>query len=196
MKVSLHLAIGIAMVLLMCGCGESTSQTKQSVSKENRIADAQAVPEIFKSQLVKFLEAGEKLSAKSSQGISILELNDQLANAKTAYTLLVSMWPTTLSTDSRIDFEKAINGWGLTFAMWKLKVDQQFPVTEIDGNDYSKFVDYAGDKLVVNVYGNDAYYKEQRGKKFLPQMQNVSVLLKIANTSFDQGRDKILPVLR
>ena len=46
-----------------------------------------SLPEMFKTQLMKFLEEGSKTCERSGQGVSYLELREQLASVKGAYSL-------------------------------------------------------------------------------------------------------------
>jgi hypothetical protein len=155
------------------------------------------VPDIFKTQLMKFLEEGTKTNAKASQGVSYLELREQMANTKAAYDLMSSTWPPTLAVDCRSDFEKALNGWNLTLYIWELKFKKSDEPTEPNINGYERYVAFAGiDHLVLKVHESDFVVEEYRGKIYLPFDENIPVLLAIAGSSFNEGRDKILKALQ
>src|SRR4029077_8502915 len=55
------------------------------------------IPEIFKTQLTKFLEEGAKTNAFADQGVSYMQLQEQVANTKAAYDLISVTWPPTLA---------------------------------------------------------------------------------------------------
>ena len=106
--------------------------------------------------------------------------------------MISSTWPVSLSTDCRADFDKAIAGWDLTLEMWKLKLNRNDEPAEPNINGYANYTAYAGDQLVVRhlVFG------EYRGGNYLPFDENISVLLAVAGSSFNEGRHKILRALQ
>src|SRR5439155_8067269 len=59
------------------------------------------VPEIFKTQLMKFLEEGAKTNALAGQGVYYMQLQEQVANTKAAYDLISVTWPPTLELGCR-----------------------------------------------------------------------------------------------
>lgn len=141
---------------------------------------------------MKFLEEGAKINAKASQGVSFIELREQVANAKAVYDLARSTWPDSFLLDCRADFDKAIEGWDLTLDIWKLKLTKSDEPAEPNINGYLKFTAYAGEKLVVR----PLIFGDYRGVNYLPFDENISVLLAVAGSSFNEGRDKILQALR
>ena len=154
------------------------------------------ISDIFKTQLMKFLEEGAKTNARATQGVSYLELREQVANAKAAYDLLSVTWPADLDVDCRGDFKKSLEGWDLTLDLWRKKLKEFDNPTEPNTNGYAKFLAYEGELLVTKTHGHNFMVQEYRGKKYLPFDENISVLLSMAGLSFNSGRDKILQALQ
>ena len=59
--------------------------------------------------------------------------------------------------------------------------------TEPDQYGYKDFIAYAGDKLAILKHRDDERTPELSGKKFLPQDENISVLLDVAGAHFAIG---------
>jgi len=154
------------------------------------------IPEIFKTQLMKFLEEGSKINAKASQGVSFIEFNERVANTKAAYDLIRSTWPESLAIDSRNDFEKALKAWDMTLNLWKLKISNKDNPTEPEVNGYAEYVNFEGDRLITETREGNFIVEHYRGKKYLPFDGNISVLLTIGGESFNKGRDNILKALQ
>jgi len=154
------------------------------------------ISEIFKTQLMKFLEEGAKTNAEASQGVSYLELREQVANTAAAYDLLSATWSTNFSVDCRKDFDKALQAWGLTLDLWNKKVNQKDEPTEPNINGYARYLAFGEKLLVIETHKWDYLVESYRGKKYIPFDENIRVLLTIAGVSFDSGRDKILRELQ
>ncbi len=154
------------------------------------------VPEIFKTQLMKFLEEGSKTNAKASQGVSFMEYREQVANTKAAYDMISSTWPKTLSAECRGDFEKAIKAWNLTLNLWQMKINASDEPVEPDVNGFAAFAELEGERLVTKFHGGGFPVWAYKNKKYLPFDENIIVLLTIGGESFNSGRDKILKELQ
>lgn len=94
-----------------------------------------SVPEIFKTQLLKFIEEGTKTCERSGQGVNYAEFREQLASVKTAYKLAKATCPPTFAEDAFADFDRAIRAWDLTLDIWKDDVDHYYD----DDNWYGPF---------------------------------------------------------
>jgi len=154
------------------------------------------ISDIFKTQLMKFLEEGAKTNAHVSQGVSYLELRGQVASARGAYDLLSATWPADLEVDCREDFKKSLEAWNLTLDLWALKIGEKDNPTEPNVNGYAKFSAYSGGLLITKTYGYNHIIRRYRGKKYIPIDENIRALLTMAGLSFNSGRDKILQALQ
>jgi len=83
-----------------------------------------SVPEMFKTQLMKFIEEGTKTCERSGQGVNYLELREQLASVKAAYSLCKATWPKSLRQEMTAEFDRSIAAWDLTLDIWKDKIDR------------------------------------------------------------------------
>jgi len=155
-----------------------------------------SVPEIFKTQLMKFLEEGAKINAMSGQGVSYGELRDQLASVKAAYDLVKITWPPTLPKDMTADFDRAIRAWDLTLHLWKLKIGEKDEPTEPDINGFAKHQGEFKNELIFRTHDYSYVVDSYRGKQYLPFDDNISALLTVAGMSFNDGRSKIFAGLQ
>lgn len=71
----------------------------------------------FKSNLNAFLVEAGKLDILTEQGVSNRDFRNQLAEVKSAYSLLNNSWPSSLSAEKSL-FDQAIRGWDLTLVVW------------------------------------------------------------------------------
>jgi hypothetical protein len=143
---------------------------------------------------MKFLEEGAKTNAKTSQGVSFIELREQVANARAAYDLISATWPSDFPNDCREDFEKALKGWSLSLDLWSIKINSDGYPWPIESGiyDHTPFLNFAGDKLIIKVFSEGSPYTSSIGKHYLPYDDNISILFSIAGASFNSGRDKVL----
>ncbi|MBI4833684.1 MAG: hypothetical protein HY811_02535 [Planctomycetes bacterium] len=154
-----------------------------------------AVPEAFKGQLMKFLDAGTKINVMLHGQLSYTEFRQQLADTKAAHDLMGSMWPGALSQSFDDGFAKAIEGWDLVLSLWTFKVDGEYPPSEVGNNGYDFYVAYEGDKVWTEEFKSDCPDISKRGKLFIPVNENVRIIGDIAGEAFEDGRNKILKEL-
>jgi len=155
-----------------------------------------SIPEIFKTQLMKFLEEGAKTNAFASQGVTYTQLQQQVAGTKAAYDLISATWPSTLPVGSRQKFERALEGWDLVIQLWQDKIEDRDEPTEPNINRFDRIMAYAPDRLVVETHDYSFIVEEYRGKRYLPFDPNIRVLLTVAGTSFNEGKTEILHALQ
>ena len=153
-----------------------------------------SVPEAFRTQIMKFLEEGAKATALTAQGVTNRELSQQLVNVKAPYSLLV--WPSDFAPGAKKDFEKAFGGWDLVLTLWDLKLNKADNPVEPNINSYLLFLRYAGDALVFETHSSNFVVKDYRGKRYLPFDENIRILLGMAATSFDKGKQQVLSALQ
>lgn len=77
----------------------------------------------FKSNLNNFLVEAEKLNVLTEQGVSNGNFRNQLAEVKSAYSVLNGSWPSSLSAEKNA-FDQAIKGWELTLEVWDYGLDR------------------------------------------------------------------------
>jgi len=172
------LLIAVPTCFLHCGKSEPPPPAKLSV------------PEIFKTQLMSFLEKGAKVNALAAQGITYAEMRQQVADARASYDLVVSTWPPDFTPRSRYSIEQAFEGWSLVLNLWKLKIDNGGEPVEPYVNHYSQFLSYGGARLVLKLRPHIPY-----DEHYLPFDENISVLLAIAGEHFDMGKMEVLLAL-
>lgn len=154
------------------------------------------VPEIFKSQLMRFLEEASKADAMTSQGVNYRDLKQQVATVQASFNLIDSTWPAALPSEAREDFRKALQGWGLALDLWELKLNDKDTPVEPNINDYQTYMEYGGNALVTATYPQDYLVNQYRGKKYLPFDENISVLLSVSSRHYEAGKGKTLQILQ
>jgi predicted RNA-binding Zn-ribbon protein involved in translation (DUF1610 family) len=120
-----------------------------------------SVPEIFRTQLMKFIEEGNKVNALSSLGVSYDDFKTHVANAESSYGLAFTAWPQGFAVGSREEFAKADEGWRLVLRLWEWKIRaadlepqfrEELAPTEPDKFGYAQFIAYAGSQLEIGVH--------------------------------------------
>jgi len=142
------------------------------------------------------LEEGATLTAMTEQGVNYANFGQQLAKVKGAYDLATASWPSDFSPDAKGKFDKAFEGWNLTYYLWGLKIGKKDNPVAPDINKYDDIVAYAGDLLVTENHPAGFIVTKYVGKKFLPFDENISVLLSLASEQFNAGRELLLPELK
>lgn len=77
----------------------------------------------FRTNLNNFLVEAEKLNVLTEQGVSNGDFRNQLAEVKSAYSVLNGSWPSSLSAE-KTAFDQAIKGWELTLEAWDYGLDR------------------------------------------------------------------------
>ena len=100
----------------------------------------------FAADMRSFLLEGEKLSALTQQGVSILEYRNQLANVKAIHSLLAGRWPSDFASEEST-FDRAVEGWDLALQVWNYHIDNRIPgmnvaVVESESNMKKEIVEY------------------------------------------------------
>lgn len=132
----------------------------------------------FRSNLNNFLVEAEKLNVMTEQGVSNRDFRNQLAEVKSAYSILNGSWPSSLSTEKSV-FDQAIKGWELTLEVWDYGLDESMNTSLQGYNDalLQKCSDYTNSDL-ENVWFNTAD-------------DWIGILMGTASQYFEQGQTSI-----
>jgi hypothetical protein len=174
------------LVLALFGYGCGHKEPKKEVPP--------AIEE-FKTQAMKFIEAGTQTTAKASQGVPYSDFKSQAVSTKADHDLMLAVWPKAVPTDSQKDFAKSIEGWNLALELWALKIKKADNPTAPNVNGFDGYIAYGLEGMVVERHGKDFLVESYRDKNFLPFDINIKVLLYLAERSFYTGRTKILKEL-
>jgi len=174
------------LLLVLLGCG---GEPKKPEPTDPVISDE------FKIQVMKFIETGTETNAKAIQGVAFADLSAQVVSTKAAHDLTLAVWPKDFLPAAQEGFARAVEGWGLALELWGLKIDKGDDPTAPDINGFDRYVAYGLEEMAVERYGKNYLVKEYRGKKHLPIDENIDVLLKLAGTSFETGREQMLQAL-
>lgn len=141
------------------------------------------MPKDLKPLAADLLKECSVLNAMTSQGVSFMEYANQLAKTRGAYDLALSEWPDKYAPSTKEYFDKAFTGWSLALQLWNDKIQEYDNPTEPDINGYQKYIDYAGDDLVIETRSNDYLVEDYRGKKFVT-FDNIGLLLGRASDDY------------
>ncbi len=183
----------IVFALVLSACGPSADQLA-----ETEAARPTATPDIsplLRQQFTRIVEEGTKLNSMTEQGVNYGDFNDQLAEVRGAYDLAVAEWPAGFAPKAKLDLAQAFKGWELTSDLWALKIGKKDNPVEPDINGYTRYVDYGGEALVIEIHPKDYLVEQYSEKKFLPFDDNLGVLLALASKYFETGRTLLLEKL-
>ena len=153
------------------------------------------ISEMFRTQIVKLLEEGTKLTAMTEQGVNYLNFRDQLPNVMSPWDLAVANWPKGFPDNSKEFIYKALNGWQLADSMWYGCVRDVEVVKEIYGPViWGQYVDFEGNNLITAAYGDEQIIEDWRGMTYLP-CENIGILFGISTVAFDKGKELLLKEL-
>jgi len=179
------------------------SQRPKSVeihSTNNKITEVAVkrvdVSEMFRTQMLKFLESGSKMKALSERGVSYAETRDALTDVRASWDMTLTMWPSDLDKSSVEFFEKSMKAWDACIDLWKLKIAESDMPTSPGINGYSRYQQQFGDDLVIQVHDSSYIVENYRGREYLPFDENISALLGVGTTEFFLGRDLILQQIK
>jgi hypothetical protein len=91
--------------------------------------------------LTQLLEKGALLDTMTSQGVSYINFQQQLAEFKGTYAFASADWPTDFAADAKEQFDRAIVGWDLALRLWDMKIGDKDNPVEPDIYGYRSFVD-------------------------------------------------------
>lgn len=129
----------------------------------------------FRTDLNVFLVESEKLNILTKQGVSNVEFRNQLAEVKSAYSLLNNNWPSFLSSEKN-SFDRAIRGWELTLEIWDLKLNGLIWLSD-NSTTLEEIVQYTS--------ANTPFPSS------IPIDEWISLLMGKASQYFEQGRTNI-----
>ena len=128
----------------------------------------------FNSNLNSFLVEGEKLTILTKQGVTNSDFRNQLAEVKSAYSLLNNSWPSSLISE-KDGFANAIRAWDLTLEIWDGKIDAD-PILYHSLNQY--------DESLYNEC--EAYANQQMACWYFDDA--ISILMETAGKYFETGK--------
>lgn len=180
--------------VILCLTGTLYTGCKQTSSPHlaPEKVETPKVSDIFQSQMLKFLSDAGKLVALTQGNPTLTEIRNQLAEARASFDLLEATWPVGFAHEAQKQFQLSMNGYNLAVHLWDSKIRNVDEPVEPDTNNWKSYVAYAGDRLKVDVYPSDFIVPEYAGKKYLPFAENVVILLALANSQFNTGREDIL----
>ena len=181
------------LMLLVTSCnrsGEPDNRSGEPEKPDIKISD------VFRDQMMRFLESAGELDASSGQGVNILTLKEQLAKTKSSYELVAATWPKGFEPDARKSFDEAVRGWDLTIQFWASKISKSDDPVEPNINGYVDYLEYSGNALQTDVHGDSFIVEDYRGKKYIPLSDtNISILLSLASAHYKAGKTSVLAAI-
>ncbi len=174
------------LLFLFCSA-TACRKTGEGAQPDIRVSD------VFRDQIMKFLQAAGELDAATASGVGILDFKRHVARVESSYNLTVATWPTGFNPGARVFFANAMTGWRLALTLWSARFDKTDPPTEPNVNGYAELMAYAPNNLQTHVVDERFIVKEYRGKKqILKNGENVSSLLTLASFGFSAGKTTVL----
>lgn len=134
----------------------------------------------FRSNLNSFLVKAEKLNVLTEQGVSNSDFRNQLAEVKSAYSVLNSSWPSSLSAEKGT-FDQAIKGWELTLEVWDYGLDMSSYLS----------IEYLPEKSTLLKECSNYTNSDSKYAMFYSVEDWIGKLMGIASQYFEQGRTSI-----
>ena len=154
------------------------------------------LPEMFKSQLMQYLKDASKLSTSVTDGITLVDLNEQLQELKGSHELLSSLWPENFSLSSREKLEKSQEAYKLAYKLFRGKTLNYDEPTEPSTNGFQDFENsILADALIFQKYTN-SIVSEYNGKKYVPFDGNIELLLTLGSSFFEAARTELIEELK
>lgn len=136
----------------------------------------------FRQAATTFLLEGGKLDAMTSQGVSIGDFANQLAQVKSSYRVLAEQPGTSLAT-SQSSFDAAIQGWDLVLDVWHWSTE--------NNADYLIL-----DMAPSNVGEIQRYLGNQTPLDFISVEKVIGTLMSVASSHFERGRGVLKNVMQ
>ena len=148
--------------------------------------------ELFKSELTQYLKDASKLSTQAGEGLSVVELKEQLTEVKSSFDLLGATWTDNFCQSGKAAFEKSHEAYELAFDLFRNKTLELDKPMEPGTNGWSKYqASSFADIIIIETYPYDCLVESYRGKKYV-SYDNIGILLTLASSSFDEGRTAVL----
>ena len=161
----------------------------EAAAKAQEIANQKPkISEIFKTQIIQFIQNGGELSSKVSTGITEDKLSDLTSNLKSSLDLLEMSWPQNFTPDAKVFFEESIKGYILALNLWGYG-DREIR----KGSDTFKiYSDFMGDNIYIKHYQGNQYYEPY---DYMGNDVNIKILFTKASDSFKKGRIMVMSEL-
>lgn len=167
----------------LVGCGTGSEKPK--------------VPDIFREQLMRFLETSGELKAATGQGLNIGQMKEKLARVKSSFELIDATWPADFAPDARLGLKSAIEGWDLASILWQGRIDDLDEPTEPNVNQWMRYKAYYDShpecrfKIEVHLYP-----PKYEGRRYVSAGdQNVRLLFSSAAGDANKAKSQLLAAL-
>lgn len=185
------LIIGIFLTYGIYSNNNFSTSTRKTIKQV-----IEPVPESFKKYTQDFITAGSQVNMASKAGASYIEFSTKVKNTMSPFDLMLKTYPEFKNSDAFEDLRMAFKGWLLCVDLWEKKINEYDNPTEPNINKYQDFIDYMGNKAIIET--RDIYYivAKYRGKKYLPFDENIQVLMSISSQYYESGESKIIQFLK
>lgn len=186
---------GAITLLLFVAVIAAILTSRPSNTSTNTAKPEIKISDVFRDQLIRFLEVSGELEASTGQGVNISTLKEHLAKVKSSYELVSATWPEGFEPEVRQSFDSAINGWELALRLWAGKIAQHDDPTEPNFNGYAEYIAYAGDALKTGEWSIHSPERYIGKKKIYKNDYNVGVLLALASAHSKSGKARVLAAI-
>ena len=118
-KITFYLTL-IILNFFILGCN-----TKNKSADPEPQSNTPKISQVFQSQLLKLLEAGNKLESSSSVGVNYPNFVAMLNDVRGSYSLIEKMWPEDFQLEAKVLIADSINVWNFEAALWSKKISRE-----------------------------------------------------------------------
>ncbi len=179
----------LALIGSACAPAAPSPQAIQTAIAQTQAA--QPAPSQLNNRLNRLLEEGSTLTAMTIQGVNFAEYRQQLARAKSAYSLALSAQSLDhpISPESITTLNLAFTGWDLALSIWDARQNGTGAPHAPDAVRYAQLVEYVGlDKL--------PFVGGVPGQGDVDQDQVIRMLLSMATDHFTAAQDLLFQDMR
>jgi hypothetical protein len=194
-------------LLIIIGLGAYYTITQGAIEQKRLTAKENQKPkisEIFKTQLIQFIENGSELDSKTTLGINVVQLSDYTSRLKGSLEILEMSWPESFCPNAIPFFKNSIKGYELALEMFKKEHTGGFGTPpderkfhfENDDDFISQSMEYEGKYFHYRLWNdNKAATPQNICGSGIECKENVSALFTIAGTYFKIARKIVMQQL-
>lgn len=194
----IFLIIILAILLSACAPEPTTEPTSEQTPT---VISTPTLSDLFKAQVVRFVEEASSLKAMTEQGVNFVEYSQKLSAVRSIYEILGTLWTDDFKVETQEIIQKAVEGWDCAYLLWDLKLNYEHSINEYDSSkDYFQKVYACGgdDLLLVDIdrIVTDEETGERRRALSIPYDENISILLSNANDYYDVVQPILLGIIQ
>jgi hypothetical protein len=185
---------GVLLALALVACAPSQASVETAIARTQAALPTEALSPELSARVQKFLEQGSNIAALTEQGVVYVDFREAVGDVAGTFDLLDATWPDQLPVSVRNDAADAVEGWQLALYLWGLEIGDKDPPVEPSFNRWQDFYAYAGEDLEMQRYPK-TLSGSYAGQQYLTFDANISTLMGMGSSFFDEARDGLLELV-